>query len=212
MGGKGRNPCPPPPLDQRIDLQNNLKRIGSVYRACLLGNFEQLSFDTLSEIKPIGQKWPLHDTLHIENLTTRKTSHGFVKIKHIQKKMFDQNLQKELNDMYPSKNMPSGDVVRFSYKLKHTYQQTTKATTSGNVLIHCIAPIRAARAGICQFTGQVHHRRKTKSEDHQTRPLPLYKLLVAVLLGCTSTGRVGLWFCGSMSLNSRRLNRQVFWF
>ena len=35
---------------------------------------------------------------------------------------------------------------------------------------------------------------------------------VAVFLGCTSTGRVGLCFCGSMSRNSRRLNWQWFWF
>ena len=35
---------------------------------------------------------------------------------------------------------------------------------------------------------------------------------VAVFLGCTSTGRVGLCFCGSKSRNSRRLNWQWFWF
>ena len=28
----------------------------------------------------------------------------------------------------------------------------------------------------------------------------------------TSTGRVGLWFCGSMSRSTRRLNPQWFWF
>ena len=37
-------------------------------------------------------------------------------------------------------------------------------------------------------------------------------LFVAVFLGCTSTGRVCLWLCGSMSGNTRRLNRQWFWF
>ena len=37
-------------------------------------------------------------------------------------------------------------------------------------------------------------------------------VFVAMFLGCTSTGRVGLCFCGSMSRNSRRLNRQCFWF
>ena len=35
-------------------------------------------------------------------------------------------------------------------------------------------------------------------------------VFVAVFLGCTRTGRVGLCFCGSMSRNSRRLNRQWF--
>ena len=34
-------------------------------------------------------------------------------------------------------------------------------------------------------------------------------LVVAVFLGCTSTGRVGLWFCGRSTM---RFNRQWFWF
>ena len=37
-------------------------------------------------------------------------------------------------------------------------------------------------------------------------------IFAAAFLGCTSTGRVGLCFCGSMSRNSRRFNRQWFWF
>ena len=36
-----------------------------------------------------------------------------------------------------------------------------------------------------------------------------YCLFEAVFLGCTSTGRVGLWFCGR---STRRLNRPWFWF
>ena len=36
-------------------------------------------------------------------------------------------------------------------------------------------------------------------------------VFVAMFLGCTSTGRMGLcFFCGSMSGNSRMLNRQWF--
>ena len=35
---------------------------------------------------------------------------------------------------------------------------------------------------------------------------------MAVFLGCTSTDKVGLWLYGSMSRNTRRLNRQLFWF
>ena len=47
--------------------------------------------------------------------------------------------------------------------------------------------------------------------DH-THSLFFKMLFVAVFLGCTSTAWVGLWFCGSMSRNPRRLNRQLFWF
>ena len=60
------------------------------------------------------------------------------------------------------------------------------------------------------------------SDVSAVRPLPLpyrastkrpvLSFNVAVLLGCTSTGRVGLWFRGSTSRNTQRLNRHLFWF
>ena len=48
---------------------------------------------------------------------------------------------------------------------------------------------------------------------HKSHPTDWEKpgiIFVAEFLGCTITGWVGLWFCGSMSRSIRRLNRQWF--
>ena len=65
-----------------------------------------------------------------------------------------------------------------------------------------------------------HRRRGNGLKSHPTdwekpgiEPAIMLFLFVAVFLGCTSTGRVGFYFfCGSLFRNSRRLNRQWFWF